>query len=216
MNTTHRKKKNTVYLLISITILVLICISIYIYFNAIATSTLTRKVMSEQDDGRTFEVPSSPDGFGNEPEGWANLEINPTYSFGVRFTNISLPRGSRVIDAYVKLFSIGLPNRNDHVSCTIYADNVDTSDDFYTKGCLDRCGRIYTTNSVLWDAITPFTQWIKTPALTDIIQEIIERPGWEQGNSISLLFITRHTNNSAAFNNFELGNSAELVIKAQM
>lgn len=213
MNMTHRKKKNMILLLISITILVLLCVSIYLYFYRGTTPTLIRNVMSEQDDGRTFEVPGSPDGFGNEPDDIDNLEINPTYSFGVRFTNITIPKGAIISNAYVKLFSIGLSNRNDHVNCTIYGDNVDSADDFYAKGCLDRCGRIYTKNYVLWDAITPFQQWVTTPNLKEIVQEIIKRPKWESNSSIALLFITRHTPDSAVFNNFNLGNAAELIIE---
>jgi hypothetical protein len=170
-------------------------------------------VISEQDDGRTFEVPSSPDGFGNEPDDWANLEINPSYSFGIKFNNITIPKGTIITNAYVKLYSIGLSNRNDHVNCTIYGDNVDNADDFYTKGCLDRCGRIYTQKYAIWDVVTPFQQWVITPNLKNILQEIINRPGWEKNNSIALLFITQHTQDAAVFNNFNLGNVAELDIE---
>jgi len=213
MKTNNSKKKQSYYLIISIVLICLTYISIYVYFNAVSTTTFTSKVMSEEDDGRTFEVPSSYQGFGDEPEDWANLEVNPTYSFGVRFNNVAISQGSEIKDAYVNLYSIGLPDRHDHVNCIIYGDDVNNADDFYTKGCLDRCGRIYTKNSVQWDTKTPFSQWISTPNLKEIIQEIVDRPGWKSGNSIALLFTTQRTQDSAVFNNFALGNSAELHIE---
>lgn len=175
------------------------------------TDNLTLQITSEDDDGRSFEVPSTM-GYGNEPGAWANLQINPSYSFGIRFINVSIPKNAQITKAYVKLYSIGIPGHN-QVNCLIYGDNVDNALNLTAMGCLDRSGRIYTNKSVDWDAPAPYHVWVQTPSLASIIQEIIDRPGWEIGNPIALLFVTKNTDDTAVFANYDQGNPAELYIE---
>ena len=171
---------------------------------------LHRRIIDEFDDTRTFET-SNEQGSGNEPDSWANLQVTSSYSFGIRFNNITIPKGSKIINAYVKLFSIGIPGHN-HIDCIIYGDSDTNAINFSTKGCLKRSGRNYTESYVIWDAKSPYQKWVKTPILTEIVKEIINKPGWENGKSIVFLFITQHTMNSAVFSNFGRGNPSELYI----
>ena len=79
-------------------------------------------------------------------------------------------------------------------------------------GCLSRSGRIYTSYSVEWDDEAPYKEWVRTPTLNGIIQEMIDRPDWETGNPIALLFITKNTDDTAVFANYA-ENPAEIYIE---
>lgn len=203
----------TEYKLFLIASLILIVVIIFIInLPAESLNEQTYTIASEEDDGRTFETIGDV-GFDNEPDAWANLEVNPSYSFGLRFTNISIPKNACIKEARIKLFSIGIPDRHDVVNCTIYADDVDSAQNFTVMGCLNRSGRTYSNNSIVWHEQLPYNRWVTTPDITQIIQEIINRDGWKQGNNIALLFITFNSLDSAVFENYDMGRPAELSIE---
>jgi hypothetical protein len=216
LKTIKGKNMNKIKYLLLFTLILIVSIVLFtsFYSNNPNYNLLKVKVSNENDDGRTFETISEV-GFGDEIGAWANLQINPSYSFGVKFDNITIPKGSKIGESYVKLYSIGLPGSHEHVNCIIYGDDVDNAVNFSVKGCLDRCNRNYTDNYILWNKNTPFKKWVKTPSLNNIIQEIIDREGWINGNSIAILFITRNTNDTAVFSNYGNGNPPEIIIKWQ-
>ena len=60
---------------------------------------------------------------------------------------------------------------------------------FRNMGTLDR-----TSASVNWDHFEPWTEdtWYVSPDIADVIQEIVNRPGWSPTNgSLALLYSTR-------------------------
>jgi len=206
----YKRNLSVVIITVGICLLSLIIFLNIIYNNP--KNFLEREIISENDDGRTFEVPSLPEGFGDEYTEWATLQVNPTYSFGLRFTNITIPRGSKIIEAYVKLFSIGSKGHC-HVNCTIYCDNTSDALNFSTKGCLERCGRNYTKASVDWNEKLPYLSWVKTPSIKYLVQEVINRADWKAGNALAILFITKHSDDSAVFDNYGGGHPARLYIE---
>lgn len=170
-------------------------------------------VNDDYDDGRSFTVENNEEGYENENGGWALLQLSKSYSFGVRFTNVVIPQGAKIKKAYVELYSIGTPGHN-HTNCKIYCDNVDDAADFTNIGVLNISGRTYTSNFETWNETVQYGEWVKTPILTGLIQEVVNRPNWASGNSIAVLFVSEGlTGYSATFQNYENGYPTRLYVE---
>ena len=170
------------------------------------------KISSPHDDARTFITNIGDEGYGDEDGGWAMLQLAPSYSFGVRFVNVSVPHGARIKNAYVELYSLGTPG-HDHPNCRIYCDDSDDAVNFSVKGVLDRCGRNYTENFTRWNETVPYGKWVRTPSIAAQIQEIVDRENWTSGNAIAVLFVSEGLRGySATFQNYENGYPARLHI----
>jgi len=170
------------------------------------------EVSDENDDSRTFTVELSPKGYENENGNWP-LQLSPSYSFGVRFTNVSIPKDAKILQVYVELYSIGTPGHS-HPNCKIFCDNSDNASNFSIIGVLDISGRNYTSNFTLWNSTVPYGEWVKSPDLTAQLKEVMSRENWTSGNSIAILFVTEEIRGySAAFKNYESNFPAKLYIK---
>jgi len=171
------------------------------------------EVADEHDDARTFTVEMNELDYGNEDGKWAALQLAPSYSFGVRFINISIPNNAKIIDAYLELYSTGSPGLR-HPNCKIYCDDVDNATNFVEIGVLDICGRNYTENYSLWNETVAYGEYVKTPDIANVIQEVVSRDNWTMNNSLAVLFVTNGFRGySATFQNFEEGYPARLYIK---
>lgn len=211
------KKK---YKIITIILIVLIALIVFIFLinnlsNKDSENWQVFEINDENDDGRSFTVEIGDLGYGNEYASWALLQLSPSYSFGLKFDNITIDKNATIIDAYIELFSVGTPGHRSP-NCKIYCDNVDNPMNFSDIGVLDICGRNYTNNYTLWNESLPHNKWIKTPAIVEIIQELINRENWSSGNSIAILFISNGFQDfSAAFKNYDSGYPARLYIKLE-
>ena len=169
-------------------------------------------VESADDDSRTFQSENSDRGYGNENGAWALLQLSPSYSFGVRFSNVTIPYNATITKAFVKLFCIGTPDAS-HPNCKIFGDNASNAINFTELGVLKRCGRNYTQSFTLWNESVDYSQWITTPDLKEVIQEIVGHNDWQNENALALLFVTNQLEGySSSFQNFESGYASELVV----
>jgi hypothetical protein len=171
------------------------------------------EVENPNDDARSFTVIFNVDESQTEDGAWALLQLSPSYSFGVRFNNVTIPKNATINNAYVELFSIGTPGHL-HPNCKIYCDDIDNSVNFSVYGVLNNSGRNYTTNYEYWNSTVTYGEWIKTPSITSCIKEVISRSNWTSGNSISVLFISEGIRGYAsAFQNYENGYPVKLYIE---
>jgi hypothetical protein len=171
------------------------------------------EVIDPHDDARTFTAENSEVGYGNEDGDWAYLQLAPSYSFGTRFQNVTIPKDAVIIDAYVALYCMGTPDHL-HPNCFIYCDNVSNSQNFSkVVGVLNISGRNYTNNMVDWNRTVRYGYWYRTPPLTDIVKEVIDNKNWISGNPITVLFVSKGLRRySTTFQNFENGYPPKLYI----
>ena len=208
------KKRNITFITVFIAVAVIVSVSL-LYGKLLPDDTnySTFFVSAPDDDSRTFIAENSELGYGDEDGEWAVLQLSPSYSFGVRFGNVSLPKHAEIIEAHIRLLSISTPISNS-VNCFIYGDDSNHSHNFSVQGVLQRCGRTFTTNSVEWNTTVPYYECVQTPNIKTIVQEIINNETWEQGNGLSILFITKGLRGySAAFQNFESGYPPALCVQ---
>ena len=107
---------------------------------------------------------------------------------GLRFTALAIPAGATVTNAYVQF-------RTDEVSTgtsslTIRAENTDNAP-AYTSTSGNVTSRATTTASVPWTppdwpTVGAVTEAQRTPNLATLVQAVVSRTGWAQGNALAL------------------------------
>lgn len=148
-----------------------------------AVSTFTRAIAASSDD--------ASEAVGNPPNPTATIAAmvaNLAWA-GQRFTDLNIPVGATITSAVigVELTDTG---KND-AQGTWFGNDVDDAAAFTTAdGDVD--GRTLTSASVAWTTndLGSAGAVASTPNLAAILQEIVDRPGWEPGNAV--VFLYRH------------------------
>ncbi|MBX3102944.1 MAG: hypothetical protein KF690_10580 [Bacteroidetes bacterium] len=106
---------------------------------------------------------------------------------GVRFTNVLVPRGATVANATVS-FEVDEAGAAGTTDLTFRAHNIDNSPEF-TAGTGNISGRAQTTASVTWSAVPDpaVNAALVTPDLASVVQEVVDRAGWQPGNALTIL-----------------------------
>ncbi|MEJ2139173.1 MAG: metallophosphoesterase [Gammaproteobacteria bacterium] len=108
---------------------------------------------------------------------------------GMRFNGVDIPPDATIWNAYIQ-FQVDEVTV-DPAQLVVAAEAADNSS-VYTTAAGDLSTRSVTNASVSW-APPPWTEVglvgeeQRTPDLSEIIQEVIDRPGWSSGNSLSIL-----------------------------
>lgn len=130
---------------------------------------------------------SADDTYSYYDHGWVNrlndddLILQSSYNGGTRFTDVTVPQGAHIVEAYVEVYVY----YNDDPSLYLYAEDVDDSQDF---SLLRPQHRERTGEWVLWDADDIGEGWARSPDIAALIQSVVDRPGWRAGNALSLLW----------------------------
>ena len=102
---------------------------------------------------------------------------------GLRFQTIHIPQGMRIDSAYLEFEAADLGSAATTV--TISAEAADNAAPF-SATLFDVTGRPATLASAQWDipAWTAATEKHYSPDISAIIQEVVDRPGWLENNSL--------------------------------
>jgi type IV pilus assembly protein PilY1 len=106
------------------------------------------------------------------------------YTDGFRFANLNIPPGAIITSAYIRFKAYTTLATS--TSLIIAGEKVDNAAT-YTTTSNNISGRTATTASVPWTSIPAWTAGLtyKSPDLKTIVQEIVDRPGWSDGNAIA-------------------------------
>ncbi len=115
--------------------------------------------------------------------GWEGDDLNIMTAY-TRFRNVTLPKGAIIDSAFLKIYAH--EDEYDEAIVKIYAEANDNSSEFSEDEALD--DRTYTTSYVDWDITEEWTMWeaYSTPDIKTVIQEVIDRDGWQYGNALTL------------------------------
>ncbi|GMQ95000.1 MAG: hypothetical protein BMS9Abin13_110 [Patescibacteria group bacterium] len=109
---------------------------------------------------------------------------------GMRFQNIVVPQGAIITNAYVQFTVDELDSGTTNL--TIYGEDIDVAPTFTTTAG-NITNRTKTSASVAWNSVPAWTTVgdagtdQRTPDITSIIQEIVNRVGWASGNSLVVI-----------------------------
>lgn len=120
-------------------------------------------------------------GWEGEPE---DLNILTT---GLRFQNIHVPNGAKIDSAFIIVSSHEAKTTEDVAKLTIWGNNVDDATTFTEDALID--SRASTNAMIQWtvDEEWGLYTFHRTPDLSSIVQEIVDRDGWEFGNALAFI-----------------------------
>jgi len=119
-----------------------------------------------------------------------NITGTAQYGSGMRFASITIPPTSTITAAYLKLIAY----RDDSVNyckCRITAEDVDNAPTFADdKVAFDARYVNSIAPQVAWNDLPAWTQetQYQSPDFSSIIQQVIDRPGWQSGNAIVIFW----------------------------
>lgn len=138
-----------------------------------------------------FEIDSRYDddldcGWEGEPE-----DLN-TLNMGIRFQDLFIPQGTTIDSAYIVFHAHEGKTSEDVAEITFYGEAADDAPTFDEQNFNDDylvTDRPRTSASTKWSVAEDWVIWqpYKTADLGPIVQEIVNRPGWESGNSMAFI-----------------------------
>ncbi|MEY4002832.1 MAG: hypothetical protein RIT07_874 [Bacteroidota bacterium] len=164
-----------------------------------AQKTLSVRISTADDDQEEWIKPISGQTqsktIGNLDPGSSDLEFgtestgNDPQMVGLRFTNINIPKGSIILSAYIQFTVDAVSKNNDPCKVFIKGENTDSSKIFEPSIAYNITSRNKTSDSIVWDVtgatwntVGSATLDQRTPNIKALIQAIIDRQGWKQGN----------------------------------
>lgn len=108
---------------------------------------------------------------------------------GMRFRDIFLPKGATIDSAFIIVHSHESKTAADVANLTIVGDANDFSPTFTEDSLID--ARARTNAQIDWTVDEPWGLWTphRTPDVSAIVQEIIDRDGWETGNPLTFIIL---------------------------
>ncbi len=126
----------------------------------------------------------------------SDLDLDDETFVGLRFNGINIPAGSTISNAYVEFTSEN--DESGSSSVTISGQDIDDAPTFTTNDN-NISSRIPTDANIVWNipdwSIDEIGSDTQTPDLKTILQEVIDRAGWNSGNSLVLIFEEGDMNN---------------------
>jgi hypothetical protein len=108
---------------------------------------------------------------------------------GMRFNGVDIPPGAIILNAYIQ-FQVDEPGP-EVTSLLIQGEYVDSAQPF-SDSTQDISSRATTSASqqwwpAEWPTVGEAGYGQRTPNLSSIIKEIVDRPGWSSGNSLAII-----------------------------
>ncbi|CAM3586907.1 PilC/PilY family type IV pilus protein [Parendozoicomonas haliclonae] len=105
---------------------------------------------------------------------------------GLRYQRFPIKKGATIVDAYLEVTASQNSNRN--ITVNIAAHDNDNSP-VYNTNWNSISGRTKTSNTVDWTINSNWSNGnvYRSNSITDVVQEVVNRDGWQAGNSISFI-----------------------------
>ncbi len=106
---------------------------------------------------------------------------------GLRFQNVGIPKGATIDSAFLILHSHEGKTADDVARITIVGEAADNAATYDLNTLIT--DRLETSAFIMWEVAEKWEIWepYSTPDLKEIIQEIVDRGGWEYGNSMAIM-----------------------------
>ena len=180
------------------------------------------KLFVEYELAKTYQVSQSTDDAEQKSNNSVDissgdLDLGDKPISGLKFNNINLTQGASISKAYIQ-FTADKDSQAATASYTIKGEDVDNANTFSSSNS-NISGRTYTTASVDWNNIHAWNtagesaDAQKTPDISSIIQEIVDRNGWQSGNSLVLLISGTSGKRSAVSYNGNPAQAPKLIVE---
>ncbi|MEZ4953743.1 MAG: Ig-like domain-containing protein [Saprospiraceae bacterium] len=175
------------------------------------TVALSRSINSGADDAEEEGPDGSFLGPGKIYLASSDLELTQDFGFpssgtqkiGLRFNTINVPQGATITSATLKFRAISadFPNSNSGATAlTIKGQAADNATTFLNV-TNNISNRALTSASALWNPSTwSSNNNYSSPDLSTIVQEIVDRPGWVDGNSLAFVISGNGSRSAYSYN----------------
>ncbi len=134
---------------------------------------------------------------------------------GLRFQNVTVPQGATISNAYIRFRADENDGAGSQLNIYIAAQDIDNAPTFTTAN-YNLSGRTFTTAQYTWpDGSVP--AWTNpnlydTPDISAVVQEVVDRGGWANGNSMAFfLWSDIGESSERVADSYEGGYPAELI-----
>ncbi len=129
---------------------------------------------AEESDGGTVNLNDTKLNLGQER--WV----------GLRFNAVSIPQGAMIVSAYFEMRASD--NDSGNADLTVFGEDVDDAAVFSSGGS-NLSSRPTTSASATWSISSNWkkNQWYDSPDIAMVVQEIVDRSGWADGNDLVIL-----------------------------
>ena len=163
------------------------------------TERLERHIAADEDDAEEFRSATTtpyenPEGFVHLNSSTLDLTYDAGFStdqvVGLRFTDIGIPQGANITNAYIQFTARG--TNASVVAVEITGQAADNAAPFeanlhnLSNRLSDTVGAVSWTPAP-WDTVGAAGEAQQTPDLTEIVQQLVNRPGWQAGNAMVFL-----------------------------
>ena len=189
-----------------------VLIDSYLQDNGASDGTLSRQIAISNDDaeegsdGRVYLSSTDLELVSDTELGYIEQTV------GMRLSNISIPQGANILDAYLE-FTVDEVS-TDPSSLQFVGEAADNAST-YSSAAANISSRPTTTAQVAWNTVP---EWStvgakqKSPNLAPIIQEIVNRGGWQSGNALALM-VTGTGRRTAESYNGSASDAPKLVVR---
>ncbi|MEE9344539.1 MAG: metallophosphoesterase [Methylococcales bacterium] len=168
--------------------------------NLTGLDTITVTVLTAGGGATTLSIPINSGSDDAEENPTGNVKIGSLdldfvasggdQTIGMRFNNVSIPQGATIVDSYIQ-FTVSTA-RPTVTSLTVAGEAVDNANTFVNNINSNISTRSTTTASVPWSPVAWTTVGEagvdqRTPNLSTIIEEIVNRSNWVTNNSLALV-----------------------------
>ena len=134
---------------------------------------------------------------------------------GIRFQDVAIPQGATITTAYIE-FTADKPN-SETTNLLIEGEASDDATPF--SGTTNNVkNRTSTAATVSWNNVEAWTAGVayKSPSLTTIVQEVVDRSGWASGNAMVFRFTSvGTTGNKRDIQSYDTSASTAPVLRVE-
>jgi type IV pilus assembly protein PilY1 len=161
-------------------------------------------------DTDTAQIATGNDDAENRTRGSSDLDFESRVSVGLRFQDMNVPQGATILSAEISITAY-TNDTGSSTDITIYGEDTDDADSYGNVKT-----RTKTSASVLYEPPNWTTNTVyKTPDLKTVVQEIVDRSGWADGNSMAFIMETTGSNRRGRTYNNDPNKAARLSITYQ-
>ncbi len=188
-------------------------------------TVLTKRIAAINDDLEEW-LPGSVKTVGTLDAGSSDLELGAESAgnvdpqiCGVRFTDLAIPKNSRILNAYIQ-FTVDATNKNtDPTNLQIFAQDSDNPVTFDPTVNFNISSRPRLTDSIAWNI--PAGSWAtvgqagadqRSTNIASLVQKLVNRNAWTSGNAMAF-FITGRGLREAESYDKSVTNCAQLIVE---
>ena len=190
-------------------------------------TVLTKRVAAINDDMEEYiPGPGQTKSLGTMDSGSSDLELGAEAAnnvdpqlVGIRFTDLAIPKNSRILNAYIQ-FTVDATGKNtDPTNLQVYAQDSDNPLTFDPNVPFNISSRLRLTDSVAWNI--PTGSWAtvgqagvdqRSTNIAVLVQKLVNRSAWAAGNSMAF-FITGKGLREAESYDKSTTNCAQLIFE---